>query len=71
MVPEAPFEPGPPGFPWTKVAYGLTAAWMIAVIAITGNNVTHPLFDYIFTVPLAAWIGGLVVARLVKARRKP
>ncbi len=57
--------------PWTKVGYGLTAAWMVVVLGITGNDVTHPLFDYIFSVPLAVWAAvlalGYVLRRLGKS----
>ncbi len=55
---------------WQRIGYTATAAWMLAVLVITGSDVTHPLFDYIFVVPLAGWILGLLVARLV-ARRPP
>lgn len=41
---------------------------MLAVLALTGGNSRHPLFDYIFAVPLAAWILGLIVAALIKRR---
>ena len=55
--------------PWSKVGFGLTAVWMMVVLAITGARVTHPLFDYIFSVPLVCWIAGLIVGRLLEARR--
>ena len=57
--------------PWTKVGYGLTALWMLIVLGVTGNDVTHPFFNYIFAVPLAVWIGALVLGRLWKNWRKP
>ena len=55
--------------PWTNIGYVLTAAWMVVVLAITGGDVTHPFFDYIFSVPLVLWIAALVGARLGKAWR--
>ena len=63
-------EPRPGAIPWTKVGFALTAGWMLAVVAITGSDVTHPLFGYIFNVPIVAWIAALLVARLVKAWRQ-
>ncbi len=50
----------------TKVGFGLTAAWMLAIVLITGNDVAHPLFDYIFSVPIAVWIAVLLIERLFK-----
>jgi hypothetical protein len=61
----------PDGIPWRSrtfwhpVGYALTAIWMMAILAITGNNVRDPLFDYFFSVPLAGWILGLIAARVV------
>ena len=55
--------------PWTKIGYILTAAWMVVMLAITGGDVIHPFFDYIFSVPLGLWIAALVGARLWKAWR--
>ena len=52
--------------PWSKVGYGLTAAWMVFVLIVTKNDVGHPLFNYIFRVPLVVWVTGLVIAHLVK-----
>ena len=53
---------------WHPIGYAFTGLWMLGVLAITGGNSRHPLFDYIFVVPLAAWILGLVVAYLIKRR---
>ncbi len=50
---------------WLRIGYGLTAAWMAFVILATGNDVTHPLFGYLFTVPLAGWVAGLIAGRVV------
>ena len=55
---------------WHRIGYALTAAWMVYVIYATGKDVEHPLFAYIFVVPLAGWIAGLVVASLIKRRRR-
>ena len=57
-------------FPWMRIAYAVTAGWMLLVLAVTDADPGHPFFDYIFGVPLAAWIGGAVVSRIVRAQRK-
>ena len=62
-------DPESSGTPWTKVGFGLTAAWMLGVVLVTGNDVTHPLFDYIFSVPLVVWAVGLIAVSLFKAFR--
>jgi hypothetical protein len=53
----------------TKVGYGLTAAWMVGVLVYTDGDFRHPVFDTLFIVPLAAWVVGLTVARLVRRFR--
>jgi hypothetical protein len=50
---------------WQRIAFTLTAAWMIGVLGITGEDVHHPLFQYIFIVPLVLWSAGLVIGRVV------
>ncbi|MGF1641373.1 MAG: hypothetical protein ACFCUO_10540 [Rhodospirillales bacterium] len=55
---------------WTIVGHFGTAAWMLFVLARTGGDVADPLFDLIFVVPLAAWVSGLAVARIVRALRE-
>ena len=65
MTPE-----GTGGIPWNKIGFALTAVWMVVVLAITGGRVTHPFFDYIFSVPLVTWIVALIVGRLLAARRR-
>lgn len=50
---------------WHGIGYVGSAAWMVYIVMATGNDVSHPLFNYIFIVPLAGWIGGLVAARLL------
>jgi hypothetical protein len=82
-MPDRPPTPAPPhpapGEPplwrsrrlWHPVGYAFTGLWILGVLLVTGGNARHPLFDYIFAVPLAAWIGGLIAAALVKRRRRP
>lgn len=55
--------------PWHRPASWLTAAWMIAVLVLSGGDHRHGLFEYIFIVPLAGWIAALIVDRLWTRRR--
>ena len=50
---------------WMTVGYVGSAAWMLFVLALTNGDVRHPFFDMIFIVPLAGWVIGLAVARVV------
>lgn len=50
---------------WQPVGYAATALWMAAILAITGEDVHHPLFDLLFSVPLAGWIAGIAAAWIV------
>lgn len=50
--------------------YILTAAWVGFVLAVSGGDSNHPLFDYIFIVPLAGWIIGMLVARFIAKKSK-
>ena len=55
---------------WMIVGYIGSAAWMVFVLLRTGGNVEDPMFELIFVVPLAAWIAGLVLARIIAALRQ-
>jgi hypothetical protein len=65
-------EPPPPLWRsrrlWYPVGYTATGLWMLGVLVVTGGDSRHPLFDYIFIVPLAAWLVGVLAAALVKRR---
>lgn len=50
---------------WMTIGYVGSAAWMLLVLAVTNGDVGHPLFNTIFLVPLAGWVAGLVIARVV------
>lgn len=41
---------------WVKVGYLLTAIWMCLILFITGGQLSHPYFRYIFIIPIIAWI---------------
>ena len=56
---------------WTGIGYAASAAWMLGIVIATGNDTSHPLFQYIFIVPLAGWILGLLAARYLLPPRPP
>ncbi|MDP6573908.1 MAG: hypothetical protein QGI63_12755 [Rhodospirillales bacterium] len=67
--PEAPEAPqAGRRFQWIQIAYAVTAGWMLLVLAVTNADPGHPFFEYIFRVPLAAWIGGAVIAWIVRVQ---
>jgi hypothetical protein len=47
------------------MGYLLTAGWVGFILAASGGDSSHPLFDYIFIVPLVGWIIGMLVARVI------
>ncbi len=64
-------DPEPRARPrWRRIGAWLTASWIALVLVVSEGRITHPLFDYIFTVPLGAWIVALLVARAVARRRR-
>ena len=56
---------------WTRTGLALSAAWIGFVLWKTGSNPTHPWFNYIFIVPLVAWVVGLLAAEAVKRALPP
>lgn len=54
---------------WMTVGYVGSAAWMLFVLAMTNGDVRDPFFNTIFIVPLAGWVIGLVIARVVVSVR--
>ncbi|NIZ00374.1 hypothetical protein [Thalassospira lucentensis] len=50
------------------MGYLLTAGWVGFILAITGGDTKHPMFDYIFVVPLAGWILGMIIARVIQKK---
>lgn len=54
---------------WRTVGFYLTAAWLLLVVAVSAGDGSHPLFDYIFIVPLAGWIAAVLVDRINQRRR--
>ena len=64
--PEQPEKKGLPNKVYFKImGYLLTAAWVGFILAASGGDTNHPLFDYIFVVPLACWIIGMIIARII------
>ncbi|WP_339860940.1 hypothetical protein [Thalassospira alkalitolerans] len=58
----------PNGHYFKIMGYLLTAAWVGYILAISGGDTGHPMFDYIFVVPLAFWIGGMIVGKILRAK---
>lgn len=54
---------------WTKIGYAVTAAWMLFVVAYTRSDPFHPLFSFIFVVPLAGWITVIATIKIIAAIR--
>jgi len=54
---------------WQRLGYGLTIAWLVAAVLASGGDRGHPMFEHIFTAPLAAWVAALVIARVLAATR--
>lgn len=55
------------------VGYVLTAAWIVMVVMETDGDMAHPLFNYIFLVPLIGWIVaviGVATVRGLTGRKK-
>ena len=72
-----PQDPAPDALPWwrrkepvQRIGYVLTAIWMAGIVVVTNGDTGHVLFDFIFTVPLAGWIAGLVVAALLRRAQR-
>lgn len=61
----------PETFKWQTVGMYLTAIWMFCVVAYTNADRQHPLFDYIFSVPLLGWIAAVLVNRRIERKRRP
>lgn len=68
-----PEDPSPAERPWwrrkepvQRIGYILSAIWMAGIVIATNGDTGHFLFNFIFTVPLAGWIVGLVIAALLR-----
>ncbi len=58
------------GYVWRGIGYGLTAAWMVAVLVMSGGDPADPMFDYIFIVPLIGWLIAVPVVRWIAHRNQ-
>lgn len=54
---------------WVRAGWLATALWVIYVLEASRLDRSHPLFNYIFLVPLAGWTLALVLERLVRGRK--
>ena len=52
--------------PVQRAGYILSAIWMAGIVVATNGDTGHYLFNFIFTVPLAGWAIGLVIAALLR-----
>lgn len=52
--------------PMHRIGYILSAIWMAGIVVVTNGDTGHFLFNFIFTVPLAGWVIGLIVAALLR-----
>ena len=52
--------------PVHRIGYILSAIWMAGIVIVTNGDTNHVLFNFIFTVPLAGWVIGLVIAALLR-----
>jgi hypothetical protein len=50
------------------LGYLLTAVWIVYILMVTKGDMKQPMFDYIFVVPLAGWIIGMIIAHFVRKR---
>ncbi|SLN47777.1 hypothetical protein [Oceanibacterium hippocampi] len=50
---------------WSRVALIGTVLWLTYVTMETGGDLHHPLFDYVFIVPLALWIGVVIIKQVI------
>ncbi len=46
----------------------LTVVWLTHVAIQTDGDPKHPLFDFIFTVPLVGWLALILIWRLIERR---
>ena len=56
---------------WHALGYGLTALWMVLVLVLSGNDPAHPLFNFIFIVPIAGWLVGISIGRVLRPKLNP
>ena len=56
---------------WLRVGWITTFVWLVYVYETTGGETSHPLWNYIFIVPLAGWFGVMIVGRILRGRARP
>jgi|GEM_PF-2760387 len=55
---------------WQVLGLIGTVIWLTHVALVTDFDPSHPLFDYIFIVPLAGWVVILFVSRRLARDRR-
>jgi hypothetical protein len=56
---------------WRRAGWIATVLWVIYVYETTKGDPAHPLFNYIFLVPLSLWAIFILAARLLRDRTPP
>lgn len=54
---------------WVRAGWVATALWVIYVLEKSHMDKAHPLFNYIFLVPLVGWTVALIAERLILGKR--
>ncbi len=54
---------------WVRAGWVATALWMIYVWEESKFDPEHPLYNYIFLVPLAGWTVALIAERILRGKR--
>ena len=56
---------------WRRAGWIATVLWVIYVYETTKGDPAHPLFNYIFLVPLSLWLFFILARRLMRERAPP
>ena len=54
---------------WVRMGWVATALWVIYVFEESKFDKAHPLFNYIFLVPLAGWTLALIAELILRGKR--
>ncbi len=56
---------------WRRAGWIATVLWVIYVYETTKGDPAHPLFNYIFLVPLSLWLLFILARRFMRERAPP
>ena len=54
---------------WVRAGWVATVLWIIYVWEESKFDPEHPLYNYVFLVPLAGWTVALIVERILRGKR--